>query len=206
MWLQIHWKQGCHQVWFIFNYPLDSSSSFTKPSLFVLAATGTNTFSKIVVTNCIGINNGGVYRVSAGSLTDSNSQYDGKKYVWYSIGMISYTGGVYSLDRSISATTVNITFTNSFVRQGGLVYCLDLWSFSITSGTISGNRMYYRSLFAFMARTTVTISAVAISSNTAAETTVVLWFLGCTLSITNGTTISNNTATGEVSTFYGLAR
>jgi hypothetical protein len=66
--------------------------------------------------------------------------------------------------------------------------------------------MYYRSLFCFIDYSTVTISGVTISSNYAAESTVILCFLGCTMSIINGTTITNNTATGEVSTFYALAR
>ena len=186
-------------VWFfslcflkIYSFLIADSSLFTKPSIFRISSSGTNTFNKINVSNCIGMNTGGIYKLEIGSLTDTNSIYD---------GIIAYEGGIYHLPSSLTVTANNVSFTNSFTYRGGMLYSTSDCTFSLTSGTVSNNRMYSDTLIFGGENSVFTLTSSTINNNTAAENTGLLCINGWTININGNTAITNNTSDGDYVVF-----
>jgi hypothetical protein len=160
----------------------------TKPTLIVISSTGDNVFSGMSVSNCKGMDNGGVYRLTTGSLTDSSSQYD---------SCIAYQGTVYSVSESTVVTSSSITFTNSYAYQGAFIYSNEeTITLTLNTATINNNEIFSRALFSGGISSTYTLTAVSMSSNTANEATIYFGMASSTFRLASSS-MSSNTATSR---------
>ena len=147
------------------NCNVDVPATLNKPTLFVIDGTGTNTFNSIIMTNCKGMRDGGIFKINKGTVTNTQSSYD---------GVIVYQGGIYSLAEDTAVIATNVNLLNSFVYRGGVAYSTTRASISMTTTTISTNKVYDASLFYFSAKgSTVSLSAATITSNSADRSTIV---------------------------------
>jgi hypothetical protein len=175
----------------ICNYDVDSTalksalqSSFTKPTLFVIAASGTNIVSGLTVTSCQGMNTGGVFQLTTGSLTNSDSSYT---------EIIAYQGCAYSISSDASVTATNVNLTSSFSYYGGMAYISSSASLTLTTATITSNQMYLRSLFEMLQKASLTLTSATISSNTASSVSALFYTLEeATITITSSTITGNS--------------
>lgn len=91
----------------------DTPTLFTKPSLFVIDAVGTNIFTGISATTCNGVLEGTIFYLKQGSMSDSNCNYD---------DLIAYRGGVYYMYEDTQVTSSQISATNISTFDGGVYY------------------------------------------------------------------------------------
>ena len=172
---------------------IDTVTSFNRPSIFVISSTGTSTFNSITISSWTGMNDGGIYKINSGSITDSNSNYS---------GLIVYQGGVYSLSSGTSVSATNVNVLNSYVYQGGIAYSSAASTFSLSTGTISSITLYSRSLYYFSNGATVTLNAVSMDSISAASSTIFYCLSSCKFTMSGGSSVTNSKATSGNLLFY----
>ena len=172
---------------------IDTVTSFNRPSIFVISSTGTSTFNSITISSWTGMNDGGIYKINSGSITDSNSNYS---------GLIVYQGGVYSLSSGTSVSATNVNVLNSYIYQGGIAYSSAASTFSLSTGTISSITLYSRSLYYFSSGATVTLNAVSMDSISAASSTIFYCLSSCKFTMSGGSSVTNSKATSGNLLFY----
>ena len=192
----IHWSLNYHQVSLLKQCFVDTYTNFNRPSIFVISSTGTSTFKSITVSDWTGMKDGGIYKVSSGSITDTSSSYS---------GLIVYQGGVYSLDSGTSVAASNVSLINSYTYQGGVAYSSSASTLSISTGTISSVTMYSKSLYYFSGGATVSLNAVSMSSITADSSTIFICLSSWTFTMSGGCSVTNSIATNGNLLFYAIS-